>query len=74
MIYGIHDLLQMALKDGDEHIRIPQAHRQMQRLMNGLKELQHNIGAHIDNLDRLQILSATSRRRRPQRSVKIVAG
>jgi Wadjet protein JetA len=55
MIYGIHDLLQMALKDGDEHIRIPQAHRQMQRLMNGLKELQHNIGAHIDGvLQRLQ--------------------
>jgi len=55
MIYGIHDLLQMALKDGDEHIRIPQAHRQMQRLMNGLKELQHNIGAHIEGvLQRLQ--------------------
>jgi Family of unknown function (DUF5716) len=50
MIYGIHDLLQMALKDGDEHIRIPQTHRQVQRLMNGLKELQHNIGAHIEGV------------------------
>jgi hypothetical protein len=50
MIYDIHDLLQMALKDGDEHIRIPQAHRQMQRLINGLKELQHNIGAHIEGV------------------------
>lgn len=50
MVYGIHDLLRMALKDGDEHIRIPQAHRQMQRLMNGLKELQHNIGAHIEQI------------------------
>jgi Family of unknown function (DUF5716) len=55
MIYGIHDLLQMAVRDGDEHIRIPQAHRQMHRLMNGLKELQHNIGAHIEEvLQRLQ--------------------
>jgi Family of unknown function (DUF5716) len=57
MVYSIHDLLQMALKEGDEHIRIPQAHRQMQRLMNGLKELQHNIGAHIEEV--LQRLKAS---------------
>jgi hypothetical protein len=55
MICAIHDLLQAAIKEGSEHIRVPEAHRQSLRLMNALKELQHNIGAHIEQvLRRLQ--------------------
>src|SRR5262245_36243740 len=56
LICSIHDLLQAAAKEGNEGIRVPEAHRQTQRLMNGLKELQHNIGAHIEQI--LQLLEA----------------
>ena len=55
MVCAIHDLLEAAAREGNEHIRVPEAHRQTQRLMNGLKELQHNIGSHIEQvLQRLQ--------------------
>jgi hypothetical protein len=55
MVCSIHDLLQAAVREGSEHIRVPEANRQTQRLMNGLKELQHNIGSHIEQvLRRLQ--------------------
>lgn len=55
LVCSIHDLLQAAAREGNEHIRVPEAHRQTQRLMNGLKELQHNIGSHIEQvLQRLQ--------------------
>jgi hypothetical protein len=50
LICSIHDLLQAAAKEGNEGIRVPEAHRQTRRLMNGLKELQHNIGAHIEQV------------------------
>ncbi len=50
LICAIHDLLQAALRDGNAHIRIPQAHRETMRLLNGLKELQHNIGVHIETV------------------------
>lgn len=50
LVCSIHDLLQAAVKEGNESIRVPEAHRQTQRLMNGLKELQHNIGAHIEQV------------------------
>src|SRR5262245_25289585 len=39
MVCAIHDLLEAAAREGNEHIRVPEAHRQTQRLMNGLKEL-----------------------------------
>src|SRR5262249_47541549 len=55
MVCAIHDLLEAAAREGNEHIRVPEAHRQTQRLMNGLKELQHNIGSHIEQgVQRLQ--------------------
>lgn len=55
LVCSIHDLLQAAVREGAEHIRVPEANRQTQRLMNGLKELQHNIGSHIEQvLRRLQ--------------------
>ena len=50
LICAIHDLLQNALSGGNEGIRIPQAHRETMRLLNGLKELQHNIGTHIEEI------------------------
>lgn len=48
LICAIHDLLQAAVKDGSAHIRLPEAHRQTSYLLNALKELQHNIGRHIE--------------------------
>jgi hypothetical protein len=48
LIYTIHDLLQAAVREGDERHRISQAHRETMHLLNALKELQHNIGVHIE--------------------------
>ncbi len=48
LICTIHDLLQAAVREGDDLIRISQAHRETQHLLNALKELQHNIGVHIE--------------------------
>jgi hypothetical protein len=56
MICAIHDMLQMAVREGTAHIRLAQAHRQTRALMSGLKELQHNIGLHIEQV--LRQLSA----------------
>jgi hypothetical protein len=50
VVASIRDLLQAAVKESDEHVRIFEAQRQTQALMNGLKELQHNIGAHIEQV------------------------
>jgi Family of unknown function (DUF5716) len=49
LICAIHDLLRAALDD-DPEVRLPEAHRQTQHLINSLKELQHNIGLHINQL------------------------
>lgn len=56
LICAIHDMLQMAVREGTAHIRLAEAHRQTRALMNGLKELQHNIGLHIEQV--LRQLSA----------------
>ncbi|MSP14340.1 MAG: hypothetical protein EXR62_15485 [Chloroflexi bacterium] len=50
LICAIHDLLQAAVRDGNVDIRLPEAHRQTVYLLNGLKELQHNIGLHIEQV------------------------
>jgi hypothetical protein len=50
LICAIHDMLLAAVREGDAAIRLPEAHRQTLHLVNGLKELQHNIGAHIEQL------------------------
>jgi hypothetical protein len=50
LICAIHDMLLAAVREGDASIRLPEAHRQTIHLINGLKELQHNIGAHIEQL------------------------
>lgn len=50
LICSIHDLLQATVRDGNAHIRLPEAHRQTLYLLNGLKELQHNIGRHIEQV------------------------
>lgn len=50
LIYSIYALLQTGLRDGNLEDCIPEAHRQMLHLLNGLKELQHNIGAHIEKV------------------------
>ncbi|MGE0131945.1 MAG: Wadjet anti-phage system protein JetA family protein [Blastocatellales bacterium] len=55
LIYSIYCILQDAVRRGNEHIGLPEAGRQTLLLLNGLKELQHNIGAHIEQaLRRLQ--------------------
>lgn len=47
----IRDSLQAAAaNEGDEPDRILEARRQTEVLMNGLKELQHNIGAHLEQV------------------------
>ncbi|NTU81798.1 MAG: hypothetical protein HGA45_20885 [Chloroflexales bacterium] len=56
LICAIHDMLQMAVREGTAHIRLAEAYRQTRALMNGLKELQHNIGLHIEQV--LRQLSA----------------
>jgi len=48
LICSIHGLLRDAVEEGDAHIRLPEAHRQTSHLLNALKELQHNIGRHIE--------------------------
>ncbi len=50
LICAIHDMLQMAVREGTTHIRLAEAYRQTRTLMNGLKELQHNIGLHIEQV------------------------
>jgi len=56
LICAIHDMLQMAVREGTTHIRLAEAYHQTRTLMNGLKELQHNIGLHIEQV--LRQLSA----------------
>lgn len=56
LICAIHDMLQMAVREGTAHVRLTEAYRQTRALMNGLKELQHNIGLHIEQV--LRQLSA----------------
>lgn len=49
IICSIHDLLQAAARSTENRsLRVAQAHRETIRLRNGLKELQHNIGAYIE--------------------------
>lgn len=50
LICSIHDLLEAALREGNVDIRLPEAYRQTNHLINGLKELQHNIGIHIERV------------------------
>ena len=50
VVASIRNTLQAAVNEGDEHVNIFEAQRQTQTLMNGLKELQHNIGAHIEQV------------------------
>jgi hypothetical protein len=50
LICAIHDLLQAAQAEGNAEVRLPEAQRQTEQLINGLKELQHNIGLHINQV------------------------
>ncbi|NJP05135.1 MAG: hypothetical protein HC837_05640 [Chloroflexaceae bacterium] len=50
LICSIHDLLQAAVHDGTAHFRLPEAYRQTMTLVQGLKELQHTIGLHIEQV------------------------
>ncbi len=50
LIFSIYSLLQTSLREGNAHISLPEAHRQTASLMSGLKELQHNIGVHIEHV------------------------
>jgi Family of unknown function (DUF5716) len=50
LIYSIYSLLQTSVREGNAHISLPEAHRQTLSLLSGLKELQHNIGAHIERV------------------------
>lgn len=50
LVFTIHDLIQAALNEGNAPLRIAQAHRETLRLLNALKELQHNIGIHIETV------------------------
>jgi hypothetical protein len=50
LICAIHDLLQAAVQQGNASVRVPQAYQETMRLLNGLKELQHNIGHGLPDL------------------------
>jgi|HigsolmetaAR201D_1030396.scaffolds.fasta_scaffold08228_3 hypothetical protein len=50
LIFSIYSLLQTSIREGNAHISLPEAHRQTISLMSGLKELQHNIGRHIEQV------------------------
>lgn len=50
LIFSIYSLLQTSVREGNAHISLPEAHRQTASLMSGLKELQHNIGVHIEQV------------------------
>jgi hypothetical protein len=51
LIFSTYATLQRSLTETDTaYIGIPQAHRQTQHLLNGLKELQQNIGLHINQI------------------------
>jgi hypothetical protein len=50
LIFSIYSLLQTSVREGNAHISLPEAYRQTASLMSGLKELQHNIGVHIEQV------------------------
>jgi len=50
VIYNIHDLLQAAVREGNASVRVPQARDETRRLLSRLKELQHTIGLHIEQI------------------------
>jgi hypothetical protein len=50
LIFSIYSLLQTSVREGNAHISLPEAHRQTASLISGLKELQHNIGVHIEHV------------------------
>lgn len=50
LIFAIYSMLHNSVSEGNAHISIPEAYRQTNMLMNGLKELQHNIGQHIEQV------------------------
>lgn len=50
VICNIHDLLQAAVQKGNASVRIPQALQETNRLLSHLKELQHTIGLHIEQV------------------------
>ena len=50
LIFSIYSLLQTSVREGNAHVSLPEAHRQTASLISGLKELQHNIGVHIEHV------------------------
>jgi hypothetical protein len=50
MICAIHDLLQAARQERGDYVRLREAHYQTRYLLQALKELQHNIGEHIQQV------------------------
>lgn len=50
VICAIHDLLKAAVSEGTDTIRFQEAYRQTRFLLTNLKELQHNIGIHIQEM------------------------
>jgi hypothetical protein len=50
VICAIHDLLQAAIRENTDTIRFQEAYRQTRFLLTSLKELQHNIGIHIQGV------------------------
>src|SRR5690606_23976052 len=57
LIYSIYSMLQKSLQEKENaHLSLPQAYSQTKMVMNGLQELQHNIGLHIEQV--LQQLEA----------------
>ena len=50
LIFTIHSVLQETLRNGNADFGIPEAYRSTDHLVNGLKELYHNIGLHINQV------------------------
>jgi hypothetical protein len=50
LVYTIHSVAQETLRSGGADFGIPEAYRHTEHLVNGLKELHHNIGAHVNRV------------------------
>jgi hypothetical protein len=50
LIFTIHSVLQETVRNGNADFGIPEAYRNTDHLVNGLKELYHNIGLHINQV------------------------
>lgn len=50
LVCSIHDLITAAAREGNAHVRLPEAQRQLIHFQNLLAELHHNMGVHLESV------------------------